>query len=39
MEGGMLSFQENGRKSIFDFLKNFGFKNELEVVIPGTMPK
>ncbi len=39
IEGGMLSFQENGRKGIFDFLKNFGFKNELEVVIPGTNAK
>ena len=39
MEGGMLSFQENGRKSIFDYLKNFGFKNELEVVMPGTNAK
>lgn len=39
IEGGMLCFQENGRKSIFDFLKNFGFKNEVEVVIPGTNAK
>jgi dTDP-4-amino-4,6-dideoxygalactose transaminase len=39
IEGGMLSFREDGRKGIFDFLKNFGFKNELEVVMPGTNAK
>lgn len=39
MEGGMLIFQDSGAKSTFDYLKNFGFKNELEVVIPGTNAK
>src|ERR1035437_4596417 len=39
IEGGMLIFQEAGLKSIFDYLKNFGFKNELEVVMPGTNAK
>lgn len=39
MEGGMLIFQENGQKGVFDYLKNFGFKNELEVVMPGTNAK
>jgi dTDP-4-amino-4,6-dideoxygalactose transaminase len=39
IEGGMLIFQESGLKGIFDYLKNFGFKNELEVVMPGTNAK
>ena len=39
LEGGMLSFRDPGLKSIFDYLKNFGFKNELEVVMPGTNAK
>lgn len=39
IEGGMLIFQESGLKDIFDYLKNFGFKNELEVVMPGTNAK
>jgi len=39
MEGGMLIFKESGLKSVFDYLKNFGFKNELEVVMPGTNAK
>jgi dTDP-4-amino-4,6-dideoxygalactose transaminase len=39
MEGGMLIFKESGLRSIFDYLKNFGFKNELEVVMPGTNAK
>jgi dTDP-4-amino-4,6-dideoxygalactose transaminase len=39
IEGGMLIFREAGLKGIFDYLKNFGFKNELEVVMPGTNAK
>lgn len=39
LEGGMLTFQDSGIKGIFDYLKNFGFKNELEVVMPGTNAK
>jgi dTDP-4-amino-4,6-dideoxygalactose transaminase len=35
----MLIFQESGLKGVFDYLKNFGFKNELEVVMPGTNAK
>lgn len=39
MEGGLLIFKESGLKSVFDYLKNFGFKNEVEVVMPGTNAK
>lgn len=39
IEGGMLIFKEAGLKSKFDYLKNFGFKNEIEVVMPGTNAK
>jgi len=39
LEGGLLIFQEAGLKPIFNYLKNFGFKNELEVVMPGTNAK
>jgi dTDP-4-amino-4,6-dideoxygalactose transaminase len=39
MEGGMLIFKESGLKDVFDYLKNFGFKNEFEVVMPGTNAK
>lgn len=39
IEGGMLIFPESGYKSTFDYLKNFGFKNEVEVVMPGTNAK
>ena len=39
IEGGMLTFQDSGIKSIFDYLKNFGFKSEVEVVMPGTNAK
>src|SRR4030042_5790459 len=38
-EGGMLIFREAGLKGVFDYLKNFGFKNEFEVVMPGTNAK
>jgi len=39
IEGGMLIFREAGLKGLFDYLKNFGFKNEVEVVMPGTNAK
>jgi dTDP-4-amino-4,6-dideoxygalactose transaminase len=39
LEGGMLIFREAGLKGKFDYLKNFGFKNEVEVVMPGTNAK
>ncbi len=39
LEGGMLTFQDSGVKKTFDYLKNFGFKNEVEVVMPGTNAK
>ena len=39
IEGGMLSFKDSGPSLIFKFLKKFGFKNETEVVMPGTNAK
>ena len=39
LEGGLLTFRDSGLKQTFDYLKNFGFKNELEVVMPGTNAK
>ena len=39
LEGGLLVFREPLLKGTFDYLKNFGFKNELEVVMPGTNAK
>ena len=39
LEGGLLTFRDTGLKQTFDYLKNFGFKNELEVVMPGTNAK
>ena len=39
LEGGMLMFGDPGLKKIFDYLKNFGFENELEVVMAGTNAK
>ena len=39
IEGGMLTFRDSGLKQVFDYLKNFGFKNEVEVVMPGTNAK
>ena len=38
-EGGALVFKDEGLKSKFNYLKNFGFKNEVEVVMPGTNAK
>lgn len=39
IEGGMLTFRDSGLKETLDYLKNFGFKNEVEVVMPGTNAK
>lgn len=39
LEGGMLAFKENGLKKTFDYLKNFGFESQVEVVMPGTNAK
>jgi dTDP-4-amino-4,6-dideoxygalactose transaminase len=39
IEGGMLTFKDPGYKPTFDYLKNFGIKNEVEVVLPGTNAK
>ena len=39
IEGGMLTFRDPNLIQIFDYLKNFGFKNEIEVVMPGTNAK
>lgn len=39
LEGGMLVFQEALLKTKFNYLKNFGFKNEIEVVMSGTNAK
>jgi len=39
IEGGMLTFREAGLNDVFHYLKNFGFKNEVEVVMPGTNAK
>jgi dTDP-4-amino-4,6-dideoxygalactose transaminase len=39
IEGGMLTFQDPGLKRTFEYLRNFGFENEVEVVMPGTNAK
>jgi dTDP-4-amino-4,6-dideoxygalactose transaminase len=39
IEGGMLIFRDSSLKETFDYLKNFGFKNGVEVVMPGTNAK
>ncbi|BBO81313.1 aminotransferase DegT [Desulfosarcina ovata subsp. sediminis] len=39
IEGGALIFRDSGLKKKFDYLKNFGFENEIEVVMPGTNAK
>ncbi len=39
IEGGLLIFRDPGLKGVFDYLKNFGFKNEVEVMMPGTNAK
>ena len=38
-EGGALTFSDPGLKKTFDYLRNFGFENEVEVVMPGTNAK
>ena len=38
-EGGMLTFADARLRRRFDYLKNFGFENEVEVVMPGTNAK
>lgn len=39
IEGGMLTFREAELQRRLDYLKNFGFENETEVVMPGTNAK
>ena len=39
IEGGMLMFSDPSLKKLFDYLKNFGFENEHEVVMAGTNAK
>ena len=39
LEGGMLAFSEPSLKTQVNYLKNFGFKGETEVVLPGTNAK
>jgi dTDP-4-amino-4,6-dideoxygalactose transaminase len=39
IEGGMLTFQDPALKPTFDCLRNFGFRNEVEVVLHGTNAK
>ena len=39
VEGGMLTFSDARLRRRFDYLKNFGFENEVEVVMPGTNAK
>jgi dTDP-4-amino-4,6-dideoxygalactose transaminase len=38
-EGGMLTFSDARLLRRFDYLKNFGFENEVEVLMPGTNAK
>jgi dTDP-4-amino-4,6-dideoxygalactose transaminase len=39
VEGGMLTFGDATLRRRFDYLKNFGYENEVEVVMPGTNAK
>lgn len=39
IEGGMLTFRDPDLQRRLDYLKNFGFDNEVEVVMPGTNAK
>ena len=39
IEGGALVFKDSGLKKKFEYLRNFGFENEEEVVMPGTNAK
>ncbi len=39
LEGGMLVFPDPALKNTFEYLRNFGFQGEIEVVMPGTNAK
>lgn len=39
IEGGMLTFRDPALQSRLDYLRNFGFENETEVMMPGTNAK
>lgn len=39
LEGGMLTFRNPALKNTFEYLRNFGFQGEIEVVMPGTNAK
>jgi dTDP-4-amino-4,6-dideoxygalactose transaminase len=39
IEGGMLTFRDPEYRRLVDYLKNFGFESETEVVMPGTNAK
>ena len=39
LEGGALTYNNSELKDTFDLLKNFGIKNEEEVILPGTNAK
>jgi dTDP-4-amino-4,6-dideoxygalactose transaminase len=39
IEGGMLTFRDPEYRRLFDYLKNFDFESETEVVMPGTNAK
>jgi len=39
LEGGLLTFRDSGLKQTFDYLRNFGFQSQTEVVMPGTNAK
>ena len=39
LEGGMLCFKDPELAQTFNYLKNFGFKSETQVVMPGTNAK
>ncbi len=38
-EGGMAVFRDGGLRRTFEYLRNFGFESETEVVMPGTNAK
>lgn len=39
LEGGMLAFSEPALQQTLDYLKNFGFESQVDVVMPGTNAK
>lgn len=39
IEGGLLTFNDTALKRVFEYLRNFGFDGETEVVMPGTNAK